>query len=130
MDAPRHLNKTKPNAARTGMTSARSASGLDWFVFFLADVQTGFGPFIAVYLTANKWTQGDIGLVMTVGGLISLFGQIPDGALLDRITRPRRIAAISTATIGVSALILALWPNYPGVFASRILQAVGSCILG
>jgi hypothetical protein len=25
-----------------------SLRGLDWFIFFLADVQTGFGPFIAV----------------------------------------------------------------------------------
>ena len=75
----------------------RNTRGLDWFVFFVADVQTGFGPFIAVYLTANKWTQVDIGLVMTVGGLISLLGQIPAGALLDRINSPRRAAAISTA---------------------------------
>jgi len=30
-------------------------------IFFVADVQTGFGPFIAVYLIANKWTDGQIG---------------------------------------------------------------------
>src|SRR5215831_4660120 len=30
--------------------SRQSQRGLDWFIFFLADVQTGFGPFIAVYL--------------------------------------------------------------------------------
>ena len=30
-----------------------SARGLDWFTFFLADIQTGFGPFVAIYLT---WT--------------------------------------------------------------------------
>ena len=38
----------------------RSASlrGLDWFIFFLADVQTGFGPFIAVYLTTRKMDAG------------------------------------------------------------------------
>ena len=46
--------------------SARSASGLDWFTFFVADVQTGFGPFIAVYLTSHKWTQTDIGLVLSI----------------------------------------------------------------
>jgi hypothetical protein len=51
--------------------SRRSLRGLDWFVFFVADVQTGFGPFVAVYLTAQKWTQVDIGLVLTVGGLVA-----------------------------------------------------------
>jgi len=44
--------------------SQQSLRGLDWFIFFLADVQTGFGPFIAVYLTTQKWTQAEIGLVL------------------------------------------------------------------
>ena len=48
--------------------SRRSLRGLDWFVFFVADIQTGFGPFVAVYLTSQKWTQIDIGLVLSVGG--------------------------------------------------------------
>jgi MFS family permease len=99
-------------------------------VFFVADVQAGFGPFIAVYLTTQKWTQVDIGFVLTIGGLISLFGQIPGGALLDRLQSPRRAAAIAISIIALSALILALWPTYPGVLASRVLQAGASCVLG
>jgi hypothetical protein len=50
---------------REGMTtppSLVSRRGLDWFNFFLSDIQTGFGPFISVYLTSQKWTQTDIGL--------------------------------------------------------------------
>jgi MFS family permease len=108
----------------------RSRRGLDWFVFFVADVQTGFGPFVAVYLTAQKWTQTDIGLILTVGGLIALFGQIPGGAILDAMRSPRLAAALSVMLIGVSALILALWPVFPAVLGSRILQAGASCILG
>ena len=37
--------------------SRRSLRGLDWFIFFVADVQTGFGPFVSVFLTTQKWTQ-------------------------------------------------------------------------
>jgi predicted MFS family arabinose efflux permease len=103
---------------------------MDWFIFFVADVQTGFGPFIAVYLTSQKWTQVDIGFALTVGGLISLLGQIPGGALLDRLQAPRRAAAIAVGIIGLSAMILALWPTYVGVMTSRILQAGASCVLG
>ena len=43
---------------------ARKSHGLDWFMFCLADVQTGFGPFVSVYLTTQKWTQVEIGLVL------------------------------------------------------------------
>jgi predicted MFS family arabinose efflux permease len=116
------------DSTRDGRQGSRR--GLDWFVFFVADVQAGFGPFIAVYLTSQKWPQVDIGIVLTVGGLISLFGQIPGGALLDHLQAPRRVAAIAIGAICVSALILALWPTWPGVMASRILQAGASCVLG
>ena len=118
------------NDAKGKSASSRSRRGLDWFVFFVADVQTGFGPFVAVYLTAQKWTQTDIGLILTVGGLIALFGQIPGGAILDAMRSPRLAAALSVMLIGASALILALWPVFPAVLGSRILQAGASCILG
>ena len=69
-------------ATRDAVTRA-SARGLDWFTFFLADIQTGFGPFVAIYLTAQAWTQFDIGLVLTAGGLVALACQMPGGALVD-----------------------------------------------
>jgi MFS family permease len=122
------ISSTGP-PARPGC-SPQSRRGLDWFVFFVADVQTGFGPFVAVYLTTQKWTQVDIGLILTIGGLISLFGQVPAGAILDAMRSPRLAAALAVVTVGVSALILALWPVFPAVLLSRVLQASASCILG
>ncbi len=110
--------------------SSESLRGLDWFTFFVADVQTGFGPFIAVYLTANKWTQVNIGLVLTIGGLVALAGQIPGGALVDAARSERRIAAVSLVLISLSALTLALMPNFPAVLISNVLHAAASCVLG
>ena len=110
--------------------SKRSLRGLDWFVFFVADVQTGFGPFVAVYLTAEKWTQVDIGLVLTAAGLVGLVGQIPGGALLDAARSERFVAAIAVALISVAALAYALWPIFPVVLAAACLHAAASCVLG
>ncbi|HVJ34835.1 MAG TPA: MFS transporter [Terriglobia bacterium] len=110
--------------------SARSRHGLDWFVFFVADIQTGFGPFVAVFLTTQKWTQVDIGLVLTVSGLVSLFGQIPLGAIVDSVKSVRAVAAGALIAIGVSAFGFAAWPILPVVFATRVLHAAASCILG
>ncbi len=110
--------------------SSRSQRALDWFVFFLADVQTGFGPFIAVYLTAQKWTQVDIGLVLTVSGLVALAGQMPGGALVDAARSERFVAALAVIAISVSALVLAVWPIFPAVLAAGILHAAASCVLG
>ena len=110
--------------------SRRSLRGLDWFVFFVADVQTGFGPFVAVYLTTEKWTQVDIGLVLSVSGVVALIGQIPGGALLDWARRERLVAGIAVALISASAIAYATWPIFPVIFAAAILHAAASCVLG
>jgi MFS family permease len=110
--------------------SLRSRRGLDWFVFFLADVQTGFGPFITVYLTAQAWTQTDIGLVLTAGSLVALFGQMPGGAIVDAARSEKLVAAISIGAIAASALALAAAPVFPAVLLSQIVHAGASCVLG
>ena len=113
---------TKPSRA--------SLRGLDWFTFFVADIQTSFGPFIAVYLTTQKWTLADIGLVLMIGSLVGLIGQMPGGAVVDAVRSERRAAASAVVGIGVSALVLALWPIFIIVVAARVLHAASSCVLG
>jgi MFS family permease len=99
-------------------------------VFFLADVQTGFGPFIAVYLTTQKWTQAEIGLLLSVNGLVALLGQMPGGALVDWARSERLVAGLAVAAIGGSALAYAAWPIFPVVLSAAVLQAGASCVLG
>lgn len=112
------------------MPSRRSLRGLDWFIFFLADIQTGFGPFVAVYLTTQKWTQGEIGLVLSIGGFVSLIGQMPGGAIVDAARSERRVAAIAVGIIGLAALAYALSPIFLVVVAAAALHAAASCVLG
>jgi MFS family permease len=112
------------------MPSHQSLRGLDWFIFFLADVQTGFGPFIAVYLTTEKWTQVHIGLVLSIAGLVGLIGQMPGGAIVDFARSERLVAGFAVATIGAAALAYAAWPIFPVVVAAATLHAAASCVLG
>ncbi len=72
--------------------STVSRRGLDAFAFFVANLQTGFGPFLAVYFSQAKWTQSDIGFALTVGSLVGLLGQVPGGAFVDA-ARSKRFAA-------------------------------------
>jgi MFS family permease len=113
----------------TRLASLRSRRGLDWFTFFIANLQTGFGPFVSVYLTTERWTQGDIGLVLTLGGLVGLFFQVPGGALVDATTSKRSIAAWSLLGVGASALAVAASSHFLVILAAWILHAAASCIL-
>lgn len=117
-------------SSRLPRPSRKSQRGLDWFVFFLADAQMGFGPLVAVYLTAQKWTQVDIGLVLTAGSLVALAGQIPGGALVDAARSERVLAACAVAAIGGSALLIGAWPIFAAVLAAKLLHSAASCILG
>ncbi len=104
--------------------------GLDWFIFFVADVQTGFGPFVSVYLTTQKWTQIDIGLVLSAAGFVSLIGQMPGGALVDAARSERRVAGIAIVAICLSALGYAAVPIFPLVLSAAVAHSLASCVLG
>jgi MFS family permease len=110
--------------------SQRSLKRLDWFIFLVADVQTGFGPFVAVYLTTQQWTQIEIGLVLTIAGLISLVGQVPGGALVDAARSERVVAGVAVSLIAASALIYATSPIFPAVLSAAAMHAAASCVLG
>ena len=110
--------------------NARAIRGLDLMTFFVADVQTGFGPFVAVYLTTQKWTQVEIGSVLSIGSIVALIGQMPGGAIIDAAKSERLVAGLAIATIGCSALAYAAWPIFPVIAAAATLHAAASCVLG
>ncbi len=114
----------------TKMPSRSSRRGLDWFTFFVADIQTGFGPFLSVYLTTQKWTQVDIGLVLSIGSFASLLGQVPGGWLVDQVRSKLRVAALAVIGIGVSALLIALAPVFATIATAKLVHVASSSVLG
>jgi MFS family permease len=109
--------------------SPQSRHALDWTNFFLADVQTGFGAFVAFYLADLGWTRGQVGLALTTGTLAAVLSQIPGGALVDALRWKRALAASGIGMICLSALILAMLPSFFLVFAAEILHGLSAGIL-
>ncbi|MCC0808445.1 MFS transporter [Methylobacterium sp. W2] len=121
----------KPGEVSTDMqaVSVTSSRGLDGFAFFVANLQTGFGPFLAVYFTQAQWTQSDIGFALTVGSLVSLLGQVPGGAFVDAVRSRRFAAGLSVVAISLSAFALAMWPSFLIVLLAMAAHSAASCIL-
>jgi MFS family permease len=111
------------------MANARSLRALDWLNFFLANVQTGFGPFIASYLTSHKWTQGEIGMALSVGTATAMISQVPAGALIDALRNKRSAGAIAIVAIAACALLLAASPTLLPVLAAEVFHGFVSCML-
>ena len=72
-------------------TSLRTLRGLDWLNFFLANVQTGIGPFLAIYLATNSWNEQRAGIALTLGGIAGILTQTPAGALVDHLRSKRAL---------------------------------------
>jgi len=105
------------------------ARALDLLNFFMANAQTGFGPFIAVYLTASKWTQAHIGLALSLGTIAAVVSQIPAGVLVDAMSSKRTAIGFGVLGVMTAALLLALWPHELPVLLAQALHAVASCVL-
>jgi MFS family permease len=86
--------------------SSPSLHGLDGINFFLAAVLAGFGPYVPAYLVDQKWTQTEIGLVLTAGSVAGLLSQLPGGELLDKVRSKRAVIAIAVCIVILSALFL------------------------
>jgi MFS family permease len=108
----------------------RAGSGLDLLNLWVANIQTGFGPFIAIYLTSQGWTQTAIGLALSLGTLTAMASQLPAGALVDSIDSKSRVAASSIIAFAASALLLAIDPIPLFVYAAEVLHGFSSCTLG
>jgi MFS family permease len=118
------------HAAGVPGTATRSQRALDWVNFFIANFQTGFGPFIAVYLTSAGWDQGAIGWMLSIGTLAAIASQLPAGALVDAIPAKRGIAAAGIIAIAGCALAIAGWPVFLPIAGAEILHAFASAVLG
>ena len=110
--------------------SGTSLRGLDAGNLFLAGALSGFGPYVAVFLAEQKWTQQNIGFVLTAGGFAGLLSQLPGGELLDTIRSKRIAVALGAAMVAAGALIIAVWPTFPLVLAALVLQGITGGFLG
>ncbi len=104
--------------------------GLDWFNLCVANIQTGFGPFVAVYLVSQGWTQTAIGIALSIGTVTAMASQVPAGALVDALRSKAAVAAISVLAFTASALMFAIYPIPLFVYLAEILHGFSSCTLG
>ncbi|MEV5711698.1 MFS transporter [Actinoallomurus sp. NPDC052274] len=95
----------------------------------LADVQSGLGPFVAVYLvTIHGWNPAGIGLVMTIAGLATIVAQTPAGAAIDRTRRKRAWIIGAAALVSVAAVVVTLAPTFPVVTMTLVVSGMAAAV--
>ena len=98
---------------------------LDALNFFLADVRRGLGAFVSVFLlTEAHWTPAQIGVVLTVSGIIGITLHTPLGALIDATTAKRGLLVVSVSLLAICAVAIERLPTGPVVFLADVIMAV------
>jgi MFS family permease len=110
-----------PKTEDSRRPSLATLRGLDWLNFFLADVQTGVGPFLAIYLAGYAWDEERVGLALTVGGIAGIIAQTPAGAIVDQVHRKRALIAAGIGALALGALLIAFVPTFWSVTSAQVL---------
>ena len=132
--APPNTNSAStPLKADTPPGSDESAPtafpALDWLNFFLADVRSGLGPFLAIFLMdAHHWKPGRIGLIMTAAGLATVLAPTPAGALVDAIHWKRGLIIVCSVAVAIGTLATAAFSSFWPVTIFQVLNgAADAC---
>ena len=107
-----------------------SVHALEATNFFLADVQTGLGPFLAAYLAGAGWNPGRVGMALTIGGILTVALQAPAGALVDQLRSKRLILVVASAVLAAGAVLLSITAAPWAVYTSQCLIGGASPFLG
>jgi len=118
----------KSDAAST--VSANSRRGLDWLNFFLADVQSGVGPFLAIYLAGAGWNEENVGIALSAGGIATIIAQTPAGALVDHLQSKRALIAVAVVALAVGAIMIAVHPAVAWVISAQTVIGISSAVFG
>ena len=121
------------SAALAREPSRQALRGLDALNAFLADVRDGLGPYLAIYLLAERgpdqgWNEATIGVVMTIAGIAGLIAQTPAGALIDRTNHKRAIVIAAAVAVTLSCLTLPFVTNFYLVAATQSLAGIAGAI--
>ena len=109
--------------------SKKSLRGLDFLNLFLADVQTGVGPYLSAFLAGSEhWNSANIGIALSTSTIATVIAQTPAGALVDQLNQKRTLIVLGAAFVTSGCIGIAVLPTFPVVIGCQILIGVAAAI--
>jgi len=95
----------------------------------MADMQSGIGPFLGVFLLAHGWQSGWIGTAITLGSMAGMIITIPVGAIIDATTYKRAWVILPGICIVLGSAIILASQQFWVVATSQIATAVAGAAI-
>jgi MFS family permease len=107
----------------------RSLRALDWLNFFMADVTTGIGPFLAIYLTATRhWNPASVGIVVSAQSIASVLAQGPAGWIVDWSQHKSWLVVGGAAVVAFGCLGIVKAPDETTEILTQILIGIAAAL--
>jgi MFS family permease len=97
--------------------------------FFMADMQSGVGPFVGVFLLERGWTSGLIGTALSIGNIAGMLIATPVGGFIDTSRRKRAWVIVPGIAVVAASSIILLWQGFWAVTASQIATSIAGAAI-
>jgi MFS family permease len=97
--------------------------------FFMADMQSGIGPFVGVFLAQRGWDSSLIGTALTIGNIAGMLITTPVGGFIDTSGHKRAWVIVPGAAVVAGSSIILLWQNFWAVTASQVATAIAGAAI-
>jgi len=95
----------------------------------MADMQSGIGPFVGVFLQERGWATGLIGTAMTIGNVAGMLVTTPIGGFIDSSRNKRLWVVIPGIFVVLASAIILISQNLGAVTFSQVAQSLASAAI-
>jgi MFS family permease len=95
----------------------------------MADMQSGIGPFVGVFLQDRGWASGLIGTAMTIGNIAGMLITTPIGGFIDASRNKRLWVVIPGICVVLASAIILISQTFWAVTFSQVAQSLASAAI-
>jgi len=97
--------------------------------FFMADMQSGIGPFVGVFLLERGWASGMIGTALSIGNIAGMLMATPVGGFIDTSSHKRAWVIVPGIAVVAASSIILVWQNFWAVSASQVATSIAGAAI-
>jgi len=97
--------------------------------FFMADMQSGIGPYVGVFLLQQGWASGMIGMALAIGNIAGMLITTPVGGFIDASRHKRSWVIVPGIAVVAGSSIILVWQSFWAVAASQIATSIAGAAI-
>src|ERR1700742_3158425 len=97
--------------------------------FFMADMQSGIGPFVGVFLQERGWATGLIGTALTIGNVAGMLVTTPIGGVIGSSPDKGPGGVTPRLSVVLASAIILISQNFWAVTVSQVAQSLASAAI-